>query len=161
MSKPSSPPGVLPKSPPEAGSQQEWKVVTMGFFRGDEGTSWTFKGCPAPYQDEPSLEIRSIWRLFVKGSWRLPFFLTETFFDEGGWYWEGALRFLWYYETETTGAFSIKLKPEHTPKHHDVTATDTKQQKQPTNKQTNKQANKQSSNQTSLSKTRKQNAKTL
>ena len=53
-------------------------------------------------------------------------------------------------------AFTMKLKPEHTPKHHDVTATDTK-----TNKQTNKQPNKQLSNQTSLSKTRKQNAKTL
>ena len=74
-------PRVLPKSPPEAGSQQEWKVVIPkmveaghhGFFRDDEGTSRTFKGCPAPYQDEPSLEIRSILRLFVKGSWRLPF----------------------------------------------------------------------------------------
>lgn len=54
-------------------SPKWWKVVTMGFFRDDEGISWTFKGCPAPYQDEPSLEIRSILMLFVKGSWRLLF----------------------------------------------------------------------------------------
>ena len=54
-------------------------------------------------------------------------------------------------------AFTMKLKPEHTPKHHDVTATDTKTNKQ-TNKQTTKQAIKQPNFTLQDQKTKRQDA---